>query len=170
MPLRHFSFIVIVCILTLAGFSHGTPGSLGAGLCAADERVVFSCPTRRSNKTLSLCASRTLAKDRGYLQYRFGVPGKLELEFPKDREGSLRLFHYNHYFRARFDQSSVTFANEGTQYSVFNDYNGEEKPERIDQGVTVTPAGGGKDVTLLCAGRAKVDFANLETVLPEPAN
>src|SRR5438128_10829064 len=56
-------------------------------LCAKDERIIFSCITKRAAKIVSLCASKDLTNDRGYLQYRFGLPGKIELEFPKSRQG-----------------------------------------------------------------------------------
>src|ERR1044071_2779627 len=59
-------------------------------LCARTEQIIFSCLTKRSGssspttpaKIVSLCASRDLDKERGYLQYRYGLPGKVELEFP----------------------------------------------------------------------------------------
>jgi len=111
-----------------------------------------------------LCASNTLTKDAGYLQYRFGLPGKIELEFPRQREGSSQSFRYHHYFRAQVDLTEISFTNEGIEYTVFDNYNGEEKPAISEEGVTVTAKG--KDTTLNCNGRAKADFANLDGVLP----
>src|ERR1041385_3044873 len=70
-------------------------------LCAKDEKVIFSCPLMRSAKMVSLCSSPKLTKDAGYLQYRFGLPGKIELEFPDHRADSLKVFKYSHYFRDR---------------------------------------------------------------------
>src|SRR4051794_2514507 len=61
-------------------------------LCAKDERIIFSCPIKRPAKIVSVCASRDLTSDRGYLQYRFGLPYKVELEFPKERAGSQQKF------------------------------------------------------------------------------
>src|SRR6266404_2428089 len=78
-------------------------------LCAQDERVIFSCPVKRPAKIVSVCASKDLSSDRGYLQYRFGLPGKVELEYPKDRQGTQRKFHYTHYFRAQFDLTEIDF-------------------------------------------------------------
>jgi hypothetical protein len=34
---------------------------------------------------ISVCASKDLAADRGYLQYRFGLPDKVEVAVPADR-------------------------------------------------------------------------------------
>src|SRR2546430_9257893 len=56
--------------------------------CAKDERIIFSCPVKRPAKIVSICASKNLTSEQGYLQYRFGLPGKVELEFPKDRTGT----------------------------------------------------------------------------------
>src|SRR5258706_15993266 len=72
-------------------------------LCAKDERIIFSCPVKRPAKIVSLCASKDLTSERGYLQYRFGLPDKVELEFPKDRTGTQQKFQYTHYFRAQVD-------------------------------------------------------------------
>src|SRR5258706_2400818 len=55
-------------------------------LCAKDERLIFSCPVKRAAKIVSVCASKDLTNDHGYLQYRFGVPGKIELAYPQDRQ------------------------------------------------------------------------------------
>jgi hypothetical protein len=79
---------------TVARKSRSARGSLPAAqtgskplqlnsLCTKDERIIFSCPVKRPAKIVSVCASKDLTSDRGYLQYRFGLPGKIELEFPQ---------------------------------------------------------------------------------------
>src|SRR5437868_6678757 len=47
-------------------------------LCAKSEHIIFSCVLKRTAKIVSLCASPDLDKERGYLQYRFGLPAKVE--------------------------------------------------------------------------------------------
>lgn len=135
-------------------------------LCAKDERVIFSCPVKRPAKIISVCASKDLTSDRGYLQYRFGLPGKIELEYPKDRAGTQQKFHYTHYFRAQFDLTSINFTIDGYEYSVFDDYNGEEKPAVSSQGVSVTAPGKPKEVSFACRTKPKADYADLQAVLP----
>src|SRR5258708_10855373 len=88
-------------------------------LCAKDERGIFSCPVKRAAKIVSVCASKDLTNDHGYLQYRFGLPGEIELEFPRDRKGTQEKFHYTHYFRAQVDLTEISFTIEGYEYSVF---------------------------------------------------
>jgi hypothetical protein len=134
-------------------------------LCARDERVIFSCLVKRPAKIVSVCASKDLTSDRGYLQYRFGLAGKIELEYPKDRQGTQQKFHYTHYFRAQFDLTEIGFTIDGYEYSVFDDYNGEEKPAISSRGVSVTAPGKPKEVSFVCRTKPKADYSDLESVL-----
>jgi len=161
---RKVILLAVIWMLLLVATRQDAPGTTQASLCLPTERVVFSCSLKRSAKLVALCSSKSLTKETGYLQYRFGLPGKVELEFPKQREGSSQAFRYHHYFRAQVDLTEISFTNDGIEYTVFDNYNGEEKPATSDEGVTVSQKG--KDTTLSCNGRAKVDFANLDTVLP----
>ena len=143
------------------------PRSLQAGtLCAKDERIIFSCPIRRPAKIVSLCASKDLTSERGYLQYRFGVPGKIDLEFPQDRTGTQQKFQYTHYFRAQFDLTEISFTINSYQYQITDDYNGEEKPAQTNQGVSVTAPGKPKEVSFTCRTKPRADYTDLQAVLP----
>lgn len=65
----------------------GAETSPGLSLCATEETVVFSCRTvGKKAKLLSLCGSKVLDEKTGYIQYRFGQPGNVELEFPKEKQ------------------------------------------------------------------------------------
>ena len=134
-------------------------------LCLIDEHIIFSCAVKRTGKIVSLCASKDLAKERGYLQYRFGLPGKIELEFPKSRQGTQQQFRYSHYFRAQVDLTEINFNIGGYEYSIFDTYNGEEKPAVSEQGVSVTAPGKPKEVSFVCRSKAKADFSDLQAVL-----
>ena len=137
-------------------------------LCARDERVIFSCALRQTAKIVSVCASKDLTNEKGYLQYRFGLPGKVELEFPKDRTNTQQQFEYSHYFRARVDLTEINFTINGVNYSVFDDYQGEEKPAVSEQGVSINwPGTNKKEVRYLCASKPKADYADLQDVLRE---
>ena len=143
------------------------PQLQAGSLCEKDEKIVFSCSIRRPAKIVSLCSSKDLTKERGYLQYRFGLPGKIELEFPKQREQTQIAFKYSHYFRAQFDLTEISFSQDGHEYAIFDDYNGEQKPVRHEQGIKITPPNG-KEVTLTCSGKAKAQYDDLAEVFPEP--
>ena len=137
-------------------------------LCAADERVIFSCTLRQPVKIVSVCAAKDLTNEKGYLQYRFGLPGKVELEFPKDRTNTQQQFEYSHYFRARVDLTEINFTINGVNYSVFDDYQGEEKPAVSEQGVSINwPGTNKREVRYLCASKPKADYADLQDVLRE---
>src|SRR3982074_2248895 len=135
-------------------------------LCAKDERVIFSCPVKRPAKIVSLCASKDLTSERGYLQYRFGLPGKIELEFPQDRNGTQQKFQYMHYFRAQVDETEISFQINGYEYQIFDTYNGEERPRISTQGVNVTAPGKPKEVSFPCRTKPKADYSDLQAVLP----
>jgi hypothetical protein len=135
-------------------------------LCAKTERAIFACWLRQPAKIVSVCASRQLTSRAGYLQYRFGLPGKIELEFPRDHEGSQQRFEYSHYFRAQFDLTELNFSIDGVTYSVFDDYTGEEKPPVSEQGVAINwPGTNKKEVRLLCRSKPRADYSDLQSVL-----
>jgi hypothetical protein len=137
-------------------------------LCAKAERVIFACVLRQPAKTVSVCASKDLTNDKGYLQYRFGLPGKIELEFPRDRTNTQQQFEYTHYFRAQVDLTEINFTVDGVSYSVFDDYNGEEKPAQSSQGIAINwPGTNKKEVRYLCAAKPKADYADLQDALRE---
>ena len=135
-------------------------------LCAKNERIIFSCPVKRPAKIVSVCASKDLTSETGYMQYRFGLPGKVELEFPKDRKGTQEKFQYSHYFRARFEMTSINFTIDGYEYSVFDDYNAEEKLVVSQQGVSVTAPGKPKEVSFVCRTKPTADYSDLQAVFP----
>ena len=141
------------------------PALQANSLCLRDEKIVFSCAVKRTAKIISLCASKDLDKERGYLQYRFGLPGKIELEFPKLRTGTQQQFRYSHYSRAQVDLTEINFNIDGYEYSIFDTYNGEEKPAVSEEGVSVTTPGKPKEVSFVCRSKARADYSALPEVL-----
>lgn len=146
---------------------YSSNSSQANSLCAKNEHIIFSCAVKRTAKIVSLCASSDLAKERGYLQYRFGLPEKIELEFPKDRQGTQQKFRYSHYFRFQVDLTEITFEVNGYEYSVFDTYNGEEKPAISEQGVSVKAPGKPKEVSFVCRSKPKADYSALSDVLSQ---
>jgi hypothetical protein len=162
---------IVTCLACLLCFSN-SDGSASQGvklqantLCAKEERVIFSCPVKRPARIVSLCSSQELTSGKGYVQYRFGLPGRVELEYPKDRSGSQAKFRYTHYFRAQVDLTEISFSVNGYQYQITDDYNGEEKPAQSLQGVSVTAPGKSKEVSFVCRTKPKADYTDLELVL-----
>ncbi len=55
-------------------------------LCHEREQIIFSCSLGK--KMVSVCASNDFSASSGYLQYRFGKGGVLELAFPNLTESA----------------------------------------------------------------------------------
>lgn len=141
--------------------------NLSTSLCRAEEQIFFSCPVTRSSKLISLCGSKSLDARRGYLQYRLGRPGAVELQFPRDRANTQRVFRHAHYFRAQVDRTEVTFDNEGYRYVVFDYYEGDIKPAVRESGVRVRRHGANTNETeLTCDGKPTSKLGGLESIVP----
>jgi hypothetical protein len=137
-------------------------------LCAKTERVIFACVLRRPAKIVSVCASKDLTRNTGYMQYRFGSLAKIELEYPKDRTGTQQKFEYTHYMRALVDLNEINFSVDGVDYSVVDDYNAEEKPSQSLEGITINwPGTSKKEVRYSCRTKPKSDYTDLQAVLFE---
>jgi hypothetical protein len=147
---------------------YGISGPVAAAsLCDAAEQVLFDCAIRGSTKRVSLCGSQPLSRDAGYLQYRFGRPGRVELAFPQVRSGSLQQFRWAHYLRPRVDRTEIGFENGGYRYSLYDDYQGDVKPIRRERGIAVTGPGEPSTSTdLVCVGPVTSKLGSLASVVP----
>ncbi|MEA2206688.1 MAG: hypothetical protein QOE77_3464 [Blastocatellia bacterium] len=161
-----------LAVLTFKADSVRIPGKTAKrilrpnSLCGTDEQIIFSCRLKRPVKIVSLCASPDLQREQGYLQYRFGLPGRIELEYPEGQQGTQQRFEYTHYFRYQVDLTEINFSIEGNRYQIFDAYNGEEKPRVIQYGVTVTPPTR-ESVSYHCRTKPKADYSKLDEVLRE---
>jgi len=93
----------------------------------SNEEVIYSFETKNGKKM-------TLVKDKNnqYIQYRFGSPNKIEMEFPKERtKESWKKFHYNSYWRgggiqnAGMEIDNLSFNHNGYDYLLFRTYHAE---------------------------------------------
>lgn len=128
--------------------------------CAPSEQILFHCRMRDSTKILSVCAARELSATSGYLQYRFGRPGKVELEFPQEKAKTQQQFRYSHYFRFQTDRTELSFRHNGFEYAVYSDYEAELKPARKETGVRVNTT------ELPCGGQVIDKLSKLAEVVP----
>lgn len=157
---------LIVALTILAG---PAPGKAAAppSLCSSSERIYFSCVTKPGHRLLSLCGSHSMTKTSGYLQYRFGRSGKVELEYPSKRDASTERFRYYHYSRYRIDRQGVVFDHGGYRYAVFHHYEGDTPPEQVIAGVDVSRGVDGPTVReIACTAPTIHDLSALENVLP----
>ncbi|HEX8745616.1 MAG TPA: hypothetical protein VF717_00345 [Pyrinomonadaceae bacterium] len=146
-------------------FSHAGAARL-ASLCAQGEQVVWSCETVRERKLASICSSKELDAERGYVQYRFGRVGRVELEFPSRRAASQSAFKYSRYTRPLVTYLKLEFSNNGVSYTISDDSNEEERPARRDAAIIVRDSdGSAKETTLRCRMPVTGSLMKLEGVV-----
>jgi hypothetical protein len=148
--------------------SHALKLVQGLSLCARDEEVIFSCTISGSGKLLSLCGSRGLDAQSGYVQYRFGRAGRLELEFPQAREKTQSAFRYTRYTRPLVTYLVLRFESNGYLYSIHQNDNAEERPPVREASVTVTPlqSSNPKTTELRCRLPYRGSLMSLEDIVP----
>lgn len=138
----------------------------GRMLCAGNEKLYFGAVTT-GGKMVCLCGSPALTAERGYLQYRFGRPGRVELEYPAERAGSQRLFYYAHYARHQYEWASVRFKNKEYNYRIYYSYDGETGRPTTEYGLNVYLGEGDKGTSFLLRRNTVVGtLQSLEAVLP----
>ncbi|HEV8721166.1 MAG TPA: hypothetical protein VGW77_11065 [Candidatus Binatia bacterium] len=162
---------LMLAILLAANYSTASAAAAQSdspanSLCRSEEQIFFSCPIAASVKAVSLCGSKTIDSRRGYIQYRFGQTGAVELQFPRERANTQRVFRYAKYFRAQVQRTEITFDNEDYRYVLFDYYEGDVKPAVREAGVRITPHGGNqRESEIKCAGYPISKLGSLESIL-----
>jgi|GEM_PF-1719989 len=134
-------------------------------LCTQGEKTIWSCETT-GRKIVSICGSRELTKERGYVQYRFGRPGRVELEYPRQRQNTQTAFSYFRYTRPLVTYLGLRFQTGGYDYEVYDNFN-EEAGGSSEAGVTVTPTGNAaRAVDYRCRKQVVHHLIELEEVVP----
>ncbi len=123
-----------------------------ASHCTDNESIIFTGPVA-GKKVLSVCASQEYGPDAGYLQYRYGSIGKVELSLPKKQLTPSKSAKSGMWTFSGGGGAYLQFVNGNTSYYVYSAI-GKWGPE----GETVEKAGvaverGGKIVqNILCQG------------------
>jgi hypothetical protein len=86
--------------------------------CKVNEMVVYSCAT--GSRILSICASPDISKNQGYLQYRYGLKGKLELVYPETFQHPAGLFKPGNLMFSGGGGTYLQFNTGGYTYTVFS--------------------------------------------------
>jgi hypothetical protein len=157
----------VSCFLVLATINSGQ-GVFAAGsgdLCRHGEHQYFSC-TLKNKKIAMVCGGGK--GDAAYMQYRFGKPGAVELEFPATRADSVLQFRLSRYFRAdQGNNDSLTtqdlmFTNNGTTYDLSATAEGA-----VDEAYSImVSAKDGKSAKLDCVAGMMVIPLELEEQIP----
>lgn len=149
----------LIAAVSLSALARGD----GSSLCNAEEKSIFSCEVRGSGKLASLCSSNVVTRDKGYIQYRFGRPGKIELEFPTGTKETQQKFRYAHYSRFQVDRTEVTFGINKHSYTLFDSSEGNEKTIERVRGISIAlPTKEKRE--LLCSSNATGSLADLEPI------
>ncbi len=176
--MRRTILIATLCCFTLAlavisPLSYGSVASRyamsqpfkAATLCEKNEKVIFSCGMKKSARILSLCSSKELDKQKGYVQYRFGLPGKIELEYPADRKSTQSAFRYSRYTRPLVTYLALRFETNGYKYSIHEDDVEDIKPPGFASYINITPPGK-KAIEMMCRQPTTGSLMTLEDIVP----
>jgi len=159
------SLVMTIVLLTSRLFAGEIQSISQRTLCRSEEQVFFSCTIAASNKLVSLCGAKIIDIRRGYIQYRFGRVGAPELQYPRERANTQRVFRYAHYFRAQVDRTEITFDNQDFRYVVFDYDEGDVKPAIREAGVRVTRHRNEQETVLQCSGNPISRLGNLESIV-----
>ena len=77
----------VVCLTAMATGHAAATQNLGTSLCRSGEEPVFAC-TIKNQRAVAVCASRQPGGPQGYMQYRSGKPGNLEINVPDKTDSS----------------------------------------------------------------------------------
>jgi hypothetical protein len=137
-------------------------------LCERNEVVRFSCRIKNSAKTVSVCSSKILNEDSGYLQYRFGTPKKIELTFPSERKNTLGEFTWESHRPYQGYYDSLGFVNGEYMYTIYMAVGLDTEPS---YGVTISK-NGTAEITreFFCAQPPTGDFTSLGELIPQEEN
>lgn len=101
-----------------------------ASLCEEGEEVRYTCVLAGTAKFISVCSSPQLSATAGYLQYRAGEPGKIEMEFPAERKKSQEQFRWISQTPYKSLIEALVFTREGLVYTIYKSELGPEVSQK----------------------------------------
>ena len=113
------------------------PHKAPKSLCDSKKEIVSYTCELVNKKMVSICASRNLAPGTGYIVYRYGQPGNIELSYPKELQNTTGLFFYSNRWAQLDGQTSLSFFNKPYRYTVFNHWFVKDKHTVYRTGISV---------------------------------
>ncbi|MFW5837743.1 MAG: hypothetical protein ACOCVM_07020 [Desulfovibrionaceae bacterium] len=159
------TFRILTLLVASVAVCAATAHAGDVGHCLSGEKTIFTCQIKGKTKVVSVCASQDLGPDSGYVQYRFGKPGAIEMTYPANKAGSSQAFRVSTYTRAGTSYNSLSFKNKGVEYVVYDDYVSEGGQEEFASGVKVILPDK-REVDIPCADMVR-NFWEVEGVVPE---
>lgn len=137
------------------------------GLCDPGEKLVFGC-SLTTGKQFSLCSSQVLNKRSGYLRYRFGSIGNIEVNYPTEKAKPQFFFKYARLARFQTHNIHIRFQYGEDRFEVFDETKTLAGIDKRRTGVRATEGGANVYSTEhLCLGAPTGSLRNLEALLPE---
>jgi hypothetical protein len=160
-----FRTAVVFHLLSIAGVCEAET------LCTTSERVIFNCSLQNGKKLVSVCSSKQLTKDDGYLQYRFGTLLKTELTYPSTTKGTQAQFFWRYMRGSEGSGGDLSFKNNAYLYTVgradaYEKTNGMSGG--VSGGITISKiVGTHSQHYLKCDGVPEGDFYALEGIVKD---
>lgn len=98
------------------------------GLCAPREKIWFNARVAESGQLVSVCGAEIVNDEVAWVQFRMGVPGKIELAYPKQRNGSAQAFTFRRYTRYRTTYLKLGFRIGDRDYAILEYDVSDESP------------------------------------------
>jgi hypothetical protein len=125
MALQRFWTLLLALIATIVGKSASADNERPfQSLCEPMEKTIFSCGFE-NNRLVSICASTNVAKEDGYVEYRYGKLGAIELSLPNKKTPPNKALKgtFQDFFRSSGNwqagnHKAVTFTNGNYSYTV----------------------------------------------------
>lgn len=148
----------MLAISLLVSHSQAAPPSVSkdhTGLCQSDERPRFAC-AMKSGKQAALCQKGDA------LVYRFGIPGRIELELPREGQPAIDVARRQ---VAGDEEHHVASAwNDGHRYAVHS----HRTEDQFELQVVVRKGAEKPLATLACKELLAVDFTEVDAFRAQP--
>ena len=107
--------------LCAAAFSFATPvvAAEPANLCEPGETVWFGAAVDGTEEMVSLCGMPPAAGAPGWVEFRKGKPGAIDLRYPAERAGSTR---------PRTTYLKIEFTRDGLAYAILEFFEADRTP------------------------------------------
>lgn len=113
-----------------------------SALCETHEITLWTCDAKK--ETYSLCSSREITEDSGYIQYRAGTSDAVSFSFPEDNRHPNGIFDYSLSLNG---DAGITFENGAYTYTLVDRLRGGSS-------VVVSKAPGNNDVADIACGNS----------------
>ena len=119
----------VLCLISFSALTVVSAATAAPSLCVpSTEQTLFTCATY-AGRVASVCASSNLSADAGYVQYRYGIPGKAtELAFPSDQRSPVGNFGFSAYGGAKWISHNLQFKVGGYTYLISASHGVHDEP------------------------------------------